>query len=66
MTVPDICHHAHQGIESQSASSQKDNARPHRTRIMDAHFEQETIQRIQWLARSPDLNPIEHVWDFLR
>ncbi|GFV11221.1 transposable element Tcb2 transposase [Trichonephila clavipes] len=25
----------------------------------------EDIERMDWLARSPDFNPIEHVWDFL-
>ena len=37
-----------------------DKARAHRARITDQYLEQATIVRMEWPARSPDLNPIEH------
>ncbi|GFX77425.1 transposable element Tcb2 transposase [Trichonephila clavipes] len=43
-----------------------DNAPCHRTLAAEQLLESEDIERMDWLARSPDLNPIEHVWDFLR
>ena len=42
-----------------------DNARPHRARIVQHFLQQEAVQTIPWHAMSPDMNPIEHVWDFI-
>ncbi|GFX49641.1 DDE_3 domain-containing protein [Trichonephila clavipes] len=38
-----------------------DNARPHRTNIVDECLQSEDITRMDWPAYSPDLNPVEHV-----
>ncbi len=44
---------------------QHDNARPHVARISTQFLETENIPVLAWPAYSPDMSPIEHVWDAL-
>ncbi|GFX72366.1 transposable element Tcb2 transposase [Trichonephila clavipes] len=42
-----------------------DNSRPHRANLVEDSLFEEGIVRMEWPACSPDMDPIEHVWDAL-
>jgi hypothetical protein len=42
---------------------QQDNARPHFARVTQRVFNDNNVNLLPWPAKSPDLSPIEHVWN---
>ena len=42
-----------------------DNARPHVARICQQFLNRNNVNILPWPAVSPDMNPIEHIWDYL-
>ena len=44
---------------------QDDNAPVHRARVVNDFLQRRGVQRLDWPACSPDMNPIENIWDQL-
>ena len=48
-----------------NAIFQQFNARPQVARIVQAFFQRRHVSLLPWPARSPDMSPIEHIWDMV-
>ena len=44
---------------------QQDNARPHVAQVIRNHLHNQQIETLPWPAVSPDLSPLEHLWDVM-
>ena len=44
----------------------QDNAPAHRSRVTERELEERGVQKICWPPFSPDLNPIECVWNMIK
>ena len=58
--ILDVYVRPYAGIVGENFILMDDNARANRARITDQYLEQATIVRMEWPARSSDLNQIEH------
>ena len=42
-----------------------DNTQPHTARLTQNFLARHNVNVLEWPACSPDMNPIEHIWDVL-
>jgi hypothetical protein len=65
LTVPRVVPHFDNHALADRPMFMDNNAWPHKARIVQHFLQQEAVQAIPWPAMSPDMNPIEHVLNFI-